>query len=140
MDIINFFMYLFKNEKEEEKEEEKDEKKNEKNDNKVYEDEMGKYTLLDFKFPDDFFCPICINTLHEDKNVFLGKEYIKFDCSHTIHYKCLYEYNILYKKNKCPLCNSLLNIENECFDSYCKVTRTWDEDPEKQKCRRRYIK
>ena len=66
---------------------------------KENKDERGKYTLLDFKLPDDFFCPICINTLQENKKSFLDKQYIKFECSHTIHYKCLYEYNKIYKKN-----------------------------------------
>ena len=105
-----------------------------------------KYEILDFIFDDDFFCPICINTLHEDKNAFLGKNFLTFECKHTIHYKCLYEYNKIHNKNKCPLCNSTLRCsetENECFEFYCNVTRTWDDDPEKQKCRitrRRYIK
>ena len=43
---------------------------------------------------------------------------------------------------KCPLCNSILKcdeIENDNFEFYCNVTRTWDEDPEKQTARRRYI-
>ena len=38
---------------------------------KENKDERGKYTLLDFKLPDDFFCPICINTLQENKKSFL---------------------------------------------------------------------
>ena len=80
-------------------------------------------------YPNDFFCPICINTLNENNNKTMGSFWIKFDCNHYIHYKCMYEFLIskMYNK-KCPLCKKELIVKNkniesnvELFKFYCKI-------------------
>ena len=78
-------------------------------------------------YPDDFYCPICLNTLNENKTI--GNFWIKFNCNHYVHYKCLYEYltSISYKK-QCPLCREPLKVKHktiesnlELFKFYCKM-------------------
>ncbi len=83
----------------------------------------------DWKYPDEFFCPICINTLNENNNKSIGSFWIKFNCNHYIHYKCLHEYltSVSYKK-QCPFCREPLIVKHktiesnlEMFKFYCKM-------------------
>ena len=42
---------------------------------------------ISFKYPSEFFCTICINTLNEENDVFFGKMCLKFSCNHYMHFK-----------------------------------------------------
>jgi hypothetical protein len=92
--------------------------KKQKETNEQTDEETNEETKEKHKYPDNFFCPICLNTLNENDEIYIGKFYIKFDCNHYIHFKCLRDYIFLKKsKLKCPMCRSDVSISKETFES-----------------------
>lgn len=85
-------------------------KKNEYENINTTEDEI-------YNYPEDFFCPICINTLSGGKNqdkYFFGRDYIHFECNHYMHFKCLFDY--MPSNNICPLCKKIARPRENDFD------------------------
>ena len=107
MGIVNSILnYIFFYKREEREREREREEKNE------YE---YKY---ENNYPDNFFCPICLNTLNRNNKISIGKFYIKFDCNHYIHFKCLRDYIFFKKENiNCPICRANFSISKETFES-----------------------
>jgi hypothetical protein len=80
---------------------------------------------------DEEFCGICLNTLNENFDIFMGKHYIKFDCEHKLHYKCFYEY-LSNEKNTCPMCRKNISFikypeEYNIFYFYFKMLKKRDD-------------
>lgn len=81
-------------------------------------------------YPVNFYCPICINA-DNDEELMMGTFWIKFECSHYIHYKCLYQYIVSPKyEGKCPLCLKKICVNNtdiesnlELFKYYCRYIK-----------------
>jgi hypothetical protein len=117
--FIFYIKYFFK--KDEINKDKKEDKKENKNENLCKK--------ISFKYPSEFFCTICINTLNEENDVFFGKMCLKFSCNHYMHFKCLYEYLIINSKRNCPLCRTKITIVDDnikdfkLFLSYCEIQK-----------------
>ncbi len=98
---------------------------------KYYKEENIKEHYKEKDESNEDFCGICLNTLNENFYIFMGKQYITFDCNHKLHYKCFYEY-LSNQKNTCPICRkniSFINCPEEynIFYFYIKMLKKKDD-------------
>lgn len=78
----------------------------------------NKKSWHNIKYPHNFYCSVCVNTLHEKPTHVLSCYYVKFKCNHYLHYKCLYEYLSNTTNPVCPLCRNNIIIQEKEHNDY----------------------